>query len=211
MTRTPITFDDVVDALLLEEAEPNHAVLLRWSERYPEHRADLADFFAIWAVQCELPQTIEVDKARLANLAVSHALNLLHRRQEEAQTRAPIERNPPRLSAMIQAAGISEEVFAERTGLDETLIIKLDRRRISGRFPSLLFERMANVLATTATWARQIVHGPPILAPGVRHKAQQKPQAVTEDFVAAVRASSLSEEAQQAWIDAVGEEEMKAR
>lgn len=82
--------EDVLDALMLEEPDPSYNALLRWSERYPEHRSALTSFFATWATQAELPQEPVGDEERLANLGVSHALDILHRRDEA------VMRPPPR-------------------------------------------------------------------------------------------------------------------
>ena len=47
----PITFEDVLDELMLEEPKPDYEALVRWQERYPKYRKELADFFATWSVQ----------------------------------------------------------------------------------------------------------------------------------------------------------------
>src|SRR5438093_13676535 len=123
MTPDIILLEDILDAVLVEEPEPSYAALARWCERYPEHREDLTEFFATWAVQAELPQDRAVDEERLANLSVSHALNILHER-DAATKRAP--ESSPRLIAAGRAAGMSEEELADRADLNDIIIRKLD-------------------------------------------------------------------------------------
>jgi DNA helicase II / ATP-dependent DNA helicase PcrA len=205
MTRPAILLEDVLDALMLEEPEPSYEALTRWSERYPEYREALADFFAAWAVQAEMPQEITVDEDRLASLAVSHALDIVHRREEAARHTPTVADPGLRLIAAARAAGISEEELARRVGLDDTIIAKLDLRRIVD-IPRLCFERLATVLSTAVGRIRPMVTGAALPAAGVRYKAKRTPMPVTEDFITAVRASSLSEETQRFWLEAVAAE-----
>lgn len=205
MTRANVLLEDILDALMLEESEPSYAALTRWSERYPEHREAFAEFFATWAVQAELPQETAVDESRLANLAVSHALDIVHRRGEAAKCAPKLSSARPRLIAAARAAGISEEQLAARTGLDGTIVEKLDLRRVTG-IPRLCFERLATVLSTAIDRIQEMATGPPLVAAGARYKAKRKPAPATEDFADAIRNSSLTDEAKYFWLDAVAAE-----
>ncbi len=93
MTRN-VSFEDVLDALMLEEPTPSYATLLRWSERYPQYREALAQFFATWAIQADQPQRVALDEDRLVEKGVSHALEIL-RRQGRVEPKAAIEWLPP--------------------------------------------------------------------------------------------------------------------
>jgi hypothetical protein len=205
MTRSRILLEEILDSLVVEESQPTYAALCRWSDRYPEHREALADFFAAWAVQAELPQEIEVDEDRLANLAVSHALDIVHRHEEEGRRTATPVRARLRLLAAARAAGFSEEELARRSGLDDTLIAKLDLRRLVG-VPRLCFERLAMALHVVVDQVTAMVTGPPLAAAGVRHKSKRRPSPVTEDFVDAVRNSTLPDKAKESWLRAVAAE-----
>jgi hypothetical protein len=198
-----VLFEDILDAIMLEESEPSYSALARWSERYPEHAEALAEFFATWAVQTELPQEIAVDEERLANIAVSHALNILHHRDKTAnhEPKAGASTATPRLLATCRAAGISDEELASRAGLDETIIVKLDLHRITN-IPHSCFEVLAAILGIAAERIEEMATGPP-LAAKVRYKAKGKPVPTTEDFADAVRNSSLPEESQRFWLETV--------
>ena len=204
MTAANFLIEDILDALMLEEHEPSYTALTRWSERYPEHREALAEFFATWAVQAELPQETVVDEERLANLAVSRALDIVHRRDEEAKRTSKVTARP-RLIAAAHAASISEEQLAALAGLDSTIVEKLDLRRID-RVPQLCLEWLATALSTSADQIQEMATGPPLVAAGTRYKAKGKPTPATEDFAVAIRNSSLSDEAKHFWLEVVAAE-----
>src|SRR5436190_14659950 len=83
MTDPKMSFEDILDELMLEEPTPSYAALLRWQERYPRYREQLADFFAAWAVQAvraEQPEQIPIDEDKLVERGASHAMEILRRR-----------------------------------------------------------------------------------------------------------------------------------
>src|SRR5262245_22753983 len=84
MTNPSVSFEDVLSALMLEETRPTYSALMRWSERYPQYRDALADFFATWAIQAEQTQPVSVDEERLAAEGVRRALENLRGREEAA-------------------------------------------------------------------------------------------------------------------------------
>ncbi len=74
--------DDVLDAVMFEEPEPSHAALVRWINRYPEHRDRLTSFFETWAFVKEFdpePFSREVEE-RIAQRIYTFAMKLLARR-----------------------------------------------------------------------------------------------------------------------------------
>jgi hypothetical protein len=75
-------FDDVLDLLMLEEPEPHYQVLLRWQERFPKYKQDLAEFFATWAIQEHLAKVMpepQIDEERLVKQGVEYAMDILRR------------------------------------------------------------------------------------------------------------------------------------
>jgi hypothetical protein len=74
-----MSFEDVLDELMLEEPKPTYEALVRWCGRYPEYRNELEQFFATWGVQSELPQQVEIDEERLVEKGVNHAMEILRR------------------------------------------------------------------------------------------------------------------------------------
>jgi hypothetical protein len=82
MDEQNLDFDDVLDLLMLEEPEPHYQVLLRWQERFPKYKKDLADFFATWAIQEHLAKIMpppKIDKERLVKEGVEFAMDILRR------------------------------------------------------------------------------------------------------------------------------------
>jgi hypothetical protein len=198
MTLPSEVFDDILDELMMSEPEPSYEALLRWSNRYPQFRVPLMDFFAEWGVQAELSSETKVDKVRLSNLGVSYALDLLHRRSC-AKGQGAEAGKVSRLGALAQSADFSWDTLAKATQLDAALLRKLDLRRIP-KLPFALFERIANVLQVTAADIQAMVVGSPLMAAGIQHKSLKKPTAVTESFSDAIRNSSMSEADKTFWL-----------
>ena len=66
--------------LLLEEPAPTDEALARWSERYPQYRENLAEFFAAWAMQeTETGPEPDTDEDRIVQQSVNHAMDILRR------------------------------------------------------------------------------------------------------------------------------------
>jgi hypothetical protein len=210
MIKSKLLVEEIFDAIMLEESEPNYDVLIRWSERYPEYREELSKFFATWAVQAELQEEIVVDEERLASLAVSHALDILHRQNSPPTRTSKISGTRPSLIAAARTIGFSEEELATRVQLDVTMIEKLDLRRLTS-IPRFCFDRIASVLGLVADRVEEMTTGPPLFPANVRYKARQKPTVTTEDFVYAISNSSLSDEIKQLWLEAVEAELRKAK
>jgi len=78
-----ITFEDVLDELMLEEPKPDYEALVRWQNRYPQYRDQLADFFATWGVQEYLAESgvpePDIDEEKLIKMGVEHAMEILRR------------------------------------------------------------------------------------------------------------------------------------
>src|SRR5262245_22799150 len=70
--------------MMLEESDPSYAALVRWTERYPQYRDDLADFFETWAMLAEETDEVEIDEERLIQLGVRYTAAVL-RGQEPAE------------------------------------------------------------------------------------------------------------------------------
>jgi len=204
MMQPKTDLEEVLNAVMVEEPEPNYDVLLRWSERYPEHREALARFFATWAIQREMPTSPSIDESQLASLAVSKALNILN--QQESRTSAANRKaQENRLLGVCRAAGISAQQLADRVGLDQSIIAKLDLRRIS-EIPQICVKRIADALHTSVDSVRPLITGPPLLPAGARYKSRTRPRPEMEDFAASIRSSSLSRDLQKFWLDAVAQE-----
>ena len=209
MRKTEFDLEDVLNAVMLEEKEPNYETLQRWCKRYPAYRASLARFFATWAIQCELPVGDAVDDSQLANIGVSRALNILSQQESEIETPTVTLRGS-RLLAVCRRAGISEEELANGTDLDRSIIEKLDLRRLSA-VPTVCFERIARVLRTSVEFVIPLITGPPVVLAGARYKSAKRPKSKTEDFAAAVRSSSLGSTQRDFWLDAVRKQQERGR
>lgn len=199
-----MTFEEILDLMLLEEPEPNHAALVKWCQRYPEHRDELTRFFATWAVQCESSEDVAIDEERIGNWMVSHAMNLLHNDQAIAES-APHDVPAARLRDEIKSHGLSEEEFCRQCQLDVSLVAKLDRRLIRvGSIPHTCIAWMSTALGRAGSWIARLLTGPPIVA--MNHKAKVRPVPKIEEFVDAVRTSNLADETKREWLRIVESE-----
>lgn len=192
-----IPLDELLDHIAIEEDEPSYAALSRWCELYPEHASELADYFATWAEQIELPITQSVDAERFAAEAVSHALNLLH--QEESKE------GQETLTQIARSAGLNDADVAIRIGLDEAFVMKLFRRKIDFEsIPQLCFDRLHWVLGITLAQVRKHLRGPPMgTVANARMKSRKKPVRRTETFEEALAASTIDETQKAEWRDAL--------
>ena len=128
----PTPLEEILHEIETEERDLNHAALVRWVEKYPEYRSELADFFATRATRGSTPAPTEEEQASAGRRMVSKALNLLHKQRTAAAVGAQAEAagTPLRLCDAVKESGLTEEEFQTRSGLDDLLVSKLDRRLI---------------------------------------------------------------------------------
>ena len=72
-----LSFDDVLELLMMEESSPHYKVLQKWQERYPRYKKELAGFFATWAIQEHNPAPSVIDKERLAAEGTKRTMEML--------------------------------------------------------------------------------------------------------------------------------------
>ena len=79
MTGQTFDLQAVLDAVMMEESEPSQEALARWSQRYPQFRVQLADFFNAWAslnrMQGE-PDDIAIDEQKIVDKTVKYAMDV---------------------------------------------------------------------------------------------------------------------------------------
>lgn len=201
-----LTFDDVLTSLLEEAVTPTHAELLVWTRRYPQFAEELAHYFAEWSVEIELADE-DVARSReehFENVGVSHALNLLHARRAGTSS---VQKPASTIAILCRAAGLTFALLAEKAGLDEELVMKLDRGRIA---VSGIPRRLATTLATLLEvriediW-RALSLPPRATSRGALQKSRGPAQILTETFEQAINASTLPSDKRAAWLLSVHE------
>jgi hypothetical protein len=195
--------DDILDRITLEEAEPTYEALTRWCERFPQHRDALADYFATWAEQEMLPLDTTIDADRFASRAVSHALNLLY----EEKRAAEVDTASETLSAAAKKRGFDDPTLARCAGMDESMILKLSKRRLPiETIPRLCFQRLGELLGLPISQIVARLRGPPLaMSVGARLKSKQKAVKRVESFSEALEASSLNEAEKAVWRAALAD------
>jgi PadR family transcriptional regulator, regulatory protein PadR len=76
-----LSFDDILDDLMMEEDQPTPEALARWQERYPQYRQDLAEFFETWAEQesmSHLPKP-QIDEEMILKKSVEYGMEILRK------------------------------------------------------------------------------------------------------------------------------------
>jgi hypothetical protein len=194
MMPNQLTLDDVLEMIMIEEEEPSYDTMNRWIARYPQYKAELVGFFGTWAIQSEeTEESPPIDSEALASRGVSYALNLIDKR-EAAQS----------LLKRARLAYLSVEQLAAQTRLDDSILQKLNQRLVTD-VPQECVRRLAVALGETLECICQFISGTPVLA-GARYKAKRKPAPVQEDFLTAIRHSSLSEDDRKDWVGIVAAE-----
>src|SRR5438445_13674997 len=77
-----ITFEDVLDEMMLEEPKPDYEALVRWQQRYPQYRNELAEFFATWSMQGHLAEVLPepvIEEEKLVQKGVEYAMEILRK------------------------------------------------------------------------------------------------------------------------------------
>lgn len=207
MTRPDdISLDDLLFDLHEEGVEPTHANLLALIDRYPQHRDALVAYFA--AAGADLGPDEEApapNVEHIVNRGVSRALNLMHGRRLAPGPRGPAPHGgngAPRLSALAARRALTLDDLAQRTGLHEVVVLKLDRRRIRPpTAPWELFDRLGDALGIPAAEVIASATGPPVAASAGRFMKAKGPLVRnTESFREAVEGSPMPDDAKARWL-----------
>ncbi len=97
-----ISFDDIVNEVMLHEQKPTKEGLSRWTKRFPEHSEELADFFGTWAVQAALPPVPPRSKEKLVKRGVEYAVAIV--RQQDRFSSPPRLESLPEFDQMVLTA-----------------------------------------------------------------------------------------------------------
>ena len=74
-----LSFDEVLELLVQQESSPHYDVLVKWQDRYPDYKKELAQYFATWAIQDSNPAPSVIDEDRLAASFKKRAMEMLRR------------------------------------------------------------------------------------------------------------------------------------
>lgn len=203
------TLDDVLNEFVAEHEQPTAEALEALVGRYPQFRRELIEFAGAWAEQTVLPHAPELttdEEERIVDRAMSHALNVSFRRDEQAQSHHSNESVIKSLTAEAKNEGLSALEFAKACGLDLVLISKLNNRQIKpNTIPPRLVSQIARQLGRKIETVVEYLGRPPQLLAGRSFLALEKPQNTEQEcFADAVRASSLSEAEKARWLDEAG-------
>jgi hypothetical protein len=74
-----LSFDEVLELLLMQESSPDYEVLEKWQALYPKYRKELARYFATWAIQEDQTAPSVLDKARLVAEGRKRVMDMLRK------------------------------------------------------------------------------------------------------------------------------------
>jgi hypothetical protein len=210
------TLTDVLEAYAASENGPSRTTLPEWVRRYPQYEQQLMEFTARWGLLKWLPDRDdddEVDEETLVLRGMSTVQAVLFRRQSNIELEHPsIEEQPvqmrdgprdiPRdipvdverpIAGLLREGkrlGITADDLAERVGVSDSILRKLDRRLINpASIPTRISQDLGLALNCGVAQITSYVQLPPTFAPGAQHRASQAPAlpTVQEDFFDAVR------------------------
>jgi len=114
-----VTFQVVIDDVLLDETEPTYEALVRWQKLYPKWRDSLAEYFAEWAL--EKTQASEddadidagIDEDAIVEKTMEYAMDTLARQgrlipENSSEPLRPLDRMV--LAAIVELQGRAEAV-----------------------------------------------------------------------------------------------------
>lgn len=202
-----VTFEDVLTFLLEEEVTPIHANLMIWIARYPSFADELTDYFAEWAVQSEMDgvETEQFRSEHFANIGVSRALNVLHARQ--IKVASSTVQQPRTLAQLSRAVNMTFAALAEKVGVDEEIITKLDLCRIPAKeIPRRLVDSLAQFLSATIDEIWNSLSFAPRPTSARALQKSRKPAVIkTETFEEAIEASSMPRAQKDAWLRSINQ------
>jgi hypothetical protein len=74
-----LSFDEILELLVMQEPSPHYDVLLKWQDRYPKYRKELAQYFATWAIQERETAPSVINKERLVAEGKKQMMDILRR------------------------------------------------------------------------------------------------------------------------------------
>ena len=215
-----LLLEDVLSEVLMHDPQPNGARLSELCALYPDQKDEIIAFFQAWRAQLEMGADDESGgaegeySASLSERGVAQALALLVGGDEAAKSSDEPKR--VRLSAIMRSFGMDKAGFARACGLDETILLKLDRRCIqpTSDIPESCFARMSAALvqsaranAADADFNLALAHTIHRAVSGAPLAPDLKPRflffglrRVTQSFAQAIKTSSLSKEEKRMWL-----------
>lgn len=198
------SIDDILNAYITENPEPNKDTLKTWVEQYPQFEKELTDLTVSWTLTRWLPESPDVeslDENKIVLYGMSALQNILHQTGEQSDSKeVPLQG----IIAEGTALGFTIGALAEQTDLSVAIISKLDRRLLHySSLPVVVVEKLAKVLHQSFAVIATYLQLNPRPAHGARYRANQSPTLQNlEDFFEAVRNDQLMSEVQrQRWLD----------
>jgi hypothetical protein len=80
MKTEELSFEEVLQELMLANAKPHYDTLWGWLKKYPQYRFELQRFFVAWAMLSHAPEpTVEIDEDEIVKEGVAHAMAIVRK------------------------------------------------------------------------------------------------------------------------------------
>ncbi|MCK9381793.1 MAG: hypothetical protein M0P95_12120 [Sulfuritalea sp.] len=204
-----LSLEEVLDEFFFSADEPSTDMVLRACKAYPEYRADILEFAALWASHDAAPEPENVtvppmvSEESISRLQ-SFVLNRLHALDQKAGQTDDTEA-AKKAVANLAGGELRRTAAAAQLGGSTLLLQKILTNSVKN-VPSRVLGSIANHLNVTLVALQQILAG--TMAVGRRYRASDKPNApVKETWESAVHSLPVSDEEKSRLLALQGKED----
>lgn len=176
---------------------PRAEVLDDLTRRYPQHAAELTAFAIAWALEPARDDDEEtVDSAAAeTSAAVTRAMSRFQNKLYEVGVSAPKPVAVPAENPLLKLDREGVRALAVELDVNTLFVTRLRDRRIRPEtIPPEFSRRVANAMKVPVEVISAHFGAGPVIHHAVRHKSDQKPEAITQQsFEEAARASQLTD------------------
>lgn len=209
--KSELTLDDVLHRILLAANSNgdfyNRAELQLWTNRFPEFRREIAEFFVQETLLENLPEpnAITAEESQFAGRSQKLLEQILNRQQTAAQSAASREiESIENLQAAAAKQNLNIPQFAQKIGLSRQLLLSLEQRLVKpATISRKLKTRLADALQTSIESIENYFAQPAAFLPGASYKSGEQPSlGEQQDFAELVKKDlRLTADEKQALLD----------
>ena len=177
---TDATLTEVLEGYAIDTPEGNdQETLRRWMERHPEFAEELMDFAAARAYVRNVDEGPLPDEERYAAIGLNVLKSVLGTEVTALNS----------LTEVAEAKGWKKPEFARKLGLSMSLLMYLEKRRVTiATVPKAIVAKIAELLETSEREIGAYLLQPPSMAGEASFKSQTRPEEERQkDFADAVR------------------------
>lgn len=207
-----LTFDEVLDEMLASEGKIDAAVVVKWTNLYPQHKRELIDFAARF-VLAESIDTQDEDSAQIEdetlNSASQIALKISQEKRTDFRQKALAmikEQSKQPIKSILEeatASGKNIRSLAETLELSIPIVLKLENRLLEfATIPQEIIVRLSEIIKCSSEAVASYLQSERQFISGANYKSEGQPELPPkQDFSDAVRTDpNLSDEQKRRWL-----------